>query len=319
MKKAIFFLICMLLLAGCGKDYSEGNFTSFQRLAASNPGAAIDELRVFIYHNPEHAESMVLLAELIVADQTASDRDMYLAQYYLRRAITSTENEVLASEAEGLIMQAQLRRGMAPGDPESLVNLAEFARNNGRYQRASELFINASYEYLITEELTRARDQARNAQNVADRHLVDRSTTPVVWPDEYQEALVLLATIKMVRGRLGDAQDYLGQLESISAEMDFDFEQLPSVKLLSTLSTTINSVASRGFFSWRSSSEVSEDAVLAMLIEAEDHNRDQINELRSTLSLQIWTAFQTTLDTDKFEDIALFVENTIEFYSNRLQ
>lgn len=323
MKKIILLCFVALLMSGCGTDYSEKGFSKLKDLATNNSEKAINELKIFIYHNPKHAESKVLLGELLIAKPKVEEREMYLAQFYLKQAMSSAD-ENLSAEAEGLILQAQLRRGLAPGDPVSLVNLAKFAAEKKRYTRSVQLYLRASYEYLYTEELTQARDMAIDALKISNKYLIDLN--PETWTNEYQEALALLTAIKMARGRVGEARGYLVQLKELNKNLDNDYERLPSLELLNAMVQVTEKVSRQGILTWRpgfmqsenSENKDSEQTTLKMLAKAEDHNKDYVNDLRTMMSFHVWTAFQSTLDKTKYPQIATFVEENISFYEKRM-
>ncbi|MBE0472154.1 MAG: hypothetical protein IBX55_21930 [Methyloprofundus sp.] len=318
MKKILMVLFIVISLAGCGNDYSEANFSSFQRTAERNASSAIEELRLFIYHNPSHAESQLLIGELLVGNSNSKERELYLGQFYLKKAISNTENTELIAQAEDLILQAKLRRGMSPGDPEALINLANFAQKNGRYRRAVELYISASYELLLAEDLTRARDQARQALQITESKLVNKTAEVITWPREYEEALAILITVKIARGRFGDAKTYFEQLAKTSGIFNYKFDDLPDPVLMMTMVDSLDGVASRRFFSRRSANNVDKEQVLNNLINSEEENQEKINELRTLMSHKHWIQFRSNLDASQFNEIFIYATEIIEFYESRL-
>lgn len=325
MKNLLLVFILSLLLIGCGNDYSVDSFSKFQTLSKQNPAAAIDELKIFIYHNPNHPESKILIGQLLVERVTSNDRDMYLAQFYLKQVIETADKE-LSKHALELMLQAQLRRGMAPGDPEALVNLAKYARDTEYFERAAELFINASYEYLFRDELTQAHDRALDSLQISEKYLIDKNLKSSNEMKEYEEALALLTTIKMARGQVDDARKHLAKLKEIKPDLNILYEQLPSLQLLNAMNLSIDDVASKGVLAWRpnfmqssdSKNDTVENDVLKILVDAEEDNKTYVNDLRSQMSYYVWKSFEKSLDKSKYKSIAVFVADTIDFYSNRL-
>lgn len=320
--KKLLLLGLLLAIAGCGINANETSFTKLQSLAASNAEKAIKDLKVFIYHHPEHAESKVLLGELLVSQTKVDERDMYLAQFYLKQAIEIADAD-LANKAEELILQAQLRRGLAPGDPEALVNLAKFAEKNKRYQRAIELFIKASYENLYLDEFTKASTNATEAINISNKFLID--SEPANWQGNYEESLAILATINLARGRLEAAQENLAKLKELNPALNISYEELPTLELTASLIASTDKVSTKSLLAWRpgfmkadDSSGIKEEDLLQELAKAEEKNKDNLNKLRNTLSYHLWKSYLSTLDKAKYPEITNFVEGNINFYEIRI-
>lgn len=323
MKQVVLVILATSLIAGCSADYSMESFERFRAMADRNDSQAIEELRIFAYYNPDHAEGQYLLGRLLVESNESTEREFLLAQHYLRRASELTNDPELYERAEQLILQAQLARGMSPGDPSSIIRLAEFAIENDRPARAGELYLDAALQYLYDGDQSEARRWARESVDAYVDHGTSGDTDDAV-VTRYQETLHLIATVLTAEANYEEASNILAILEGM--DIRHDNRDLPSIELIRSINRNMASVASTGVFSriigWWGSDEAEAtdfESIFTDLYEADRTNVTLNSEVHAELSYQIWREFQEATDTSGSEELEIFIEERVNFYRRRVE
>jgi len=139
-----FGALCLVITGCSGPDYDSKNFSEFKDEAESDPQGAIDDLKRFVHANPEHPAALLLLGRTLLETAGNDEEQIYVARYYLKRAMQQDVNEEVSEQAADAYMQARLTQDSDAGGPGAVVDLADYAREK-RPARAAELYLQAAH------------------------------------------------------------------------------------------------------------------------------------------------------------------------------
>lgn len=322
-----FAALCLAMVGCGGPDYDAENFAEFKQEAESDPEGNIDVLKRFVHANPEHPEALLLLGRTLLETAGNNEDQIYVARYYLKRAMQQDVNGKVADQAADAYMQARLTQNSDAGGPEAVVDLADYARGE-RPARAVELYLEAARGYLERGGTAEALTQARTARSLILELPAQQSDAR-----ELYLARWILAAISTGNGDYEAASRRLTAMAAMEVdptEWEEKPQYLPEVGLLGAVNAFIREAGADGMISsmtksvsdlWSGDGDDSnqqaalEDVVLT-LEKADRANRRMDNRVRDQLSGRIWATLAANI-AERYEDLRGKAKENARFYYRR--
>lgn len=314
--------VAFFFAVACGDvDYSAENFSYFESLAERNPEGAVDELRYFVHQNPEHAPGLLLLSRLL-AEQATDDRELYLARHYVQQAISHSEDEAVREEAEGEYLQIRIRQDTTPGDTGALVELADFAEDNERYEEATEFLLQASFEHVGAQEYGDAFSTLEDARDLLDAHAPEEEAVGDQWLQLREDSDHLMVILGFLENELTASLDAASAIERRGDSEPH--ESLPHPELVSATIEALDVVAGGSWMPWPGSGGDEETVSASELIENLEQ-ADELNQVggdvtRLRLSARLFDRLREDAEEgDAADAVREYAEERLEYYRSSLE
>lgn len=214
MRNLLLILCAVMVFTGCdSQPYSQDQFSRYERLAESNPQEAIEQLRFFVYHNPEHFESHLLLASLLADGGHDDQKKFYLARHYLNQASQLEVDAETRSKAARLYTQVRLEQGVDPENYQDLESLAEQLAKQDQHVAAAEIYLRGGWIAMTTNNLRDASSQVDSALSELSKLDEEQKSLETNKHLIYNASLGR-ATVSLLRGRAGNALQELPERAS---------------------------------------------------------------------------------------------------------